>query len=134
MSMTRREFIALTATACAGCATVDCSSQAAAPRDEKTVDAGPAAGYPAEGVYPRFRDLGFFVVRRGGHLVALSSWCTHRKCKLTAETDHSFYCGCHGSTFDPFGKVTEGPAKRDLPVLPSSINGNGHLIVKVPPG
>jgi len=50
-------------------------------------------------------------------LFALSSICTHRNCLLTAEPDHSFFCNCHGSTFDENGKVTEGPAKRNLPVL-----------------
>ena len=51
--------------------------------------------------------------------------------KLKAERDYSFYCRCHGSTFDPGGKVTEGPATRNLPVLPTT-NSQGHLIVKVP--
>ena len=96
------------------------------------INAGPAGDYAADGVYSRFRDEGFFVIRKGEKLFALSAFCTHRKCKLTAESDRSFYCKCHGSTFDPGGKVTKGPAKIDLPMLPVFPNENGQLLVKVP--
>ena len=95
------------------------------------IDAGPLTNYAADGVYDGFRDLGFFVIRKGEKLTALSSYCTHQKCKLKAEHDHSFYCRCHGSTFDPGGKVTEGPATRNLPTIPT-ISEKGHLLVKVP--
>jgi Rieske Fe-S protein len=96
------------------------------------VNAGPASRYIAEGVYGDFRDQGFFIVNRGGRVFALSSYCTHRKCKLTAEADRTFYCDCHGSEFDPSGKVTEGPATRSLPVFPSSTDAHGNLIVMAP--
>ena len=80
----------------------------------------------------RYRDLGFFIVRRGATLFALSAICTHRKCKLTAELDRSFYCNCHGSTFDPAGHVTQGPARRDLPVLTTVTDERGQLLVTIP--
>ena len=59
----------------------------------------------------------FFIVRKGASLFALSAICTHRHCKLEAEADKTFYCPCHGSTFDPEGKVTD--VKR--------VSGNGML-------
>lgn len=102
------------------------------PAAERLVDAGPVSSYAAEGLYSGFRDQGFFLVRKGAKLLALSAYCTHRKCKLVAESDRSFYCKCHGSTFDPGGKVTEGPAKRDLPSLQTTVDGRGHLLVRVP--
>ena len=80
---------------------------------------------------PGFRDQGFFVIRNGEKLIALSAICTHRKCRLFAEPNRSFYCKCHGSTFDPAGKVTSGPAKRDLPILPVFVNEKGQLLVTV---
>jgi Rieske Fe-S protein len=83
-------------------------------------------------VYTAFRNRGFFIVRRGEKLFALSAICTHRRCKLDVERDHSFYCPCHGSTFDPAGHVTEGPAKRDLPVFATSIGERGELMVRIP--
>lgn len=124
----RRYFLLLAAAAASGCESV----QEGATHGERTVDAGPASQYAADGVYGSFANQGFFVIRKGAQLTALSSVCTHRACKVTAEPDRSFWCHCHGSTFDPAGRVTEGPAKRDLPLLASATNAAGHLVVKVP--
>ncbi len=130
--MNRRRFMILAA-ACAALANPDYTSarNATDGHPEKLIDAGPLSKYSADGLYDGFHDLGFFVIRKGDKLIALSSYCTHRKCKLTAERDHTFYCECHGSTFDPGGKVTQGPATRNLPVLPT-ITDKGHLFVKMP--
>ncbi|HKI68419.1 MAG TPA: Rieske (2Fe-2S) protein [Verrucomicrobiae bacterium] len=114
----------------AGCQATD-KSEVASHRKEYLVDVGLAQNYAANGVYSRFRDQGFFLVHRNGKLFALSAYCTHRRCKLTAEADGSFYCKCHGSTFDPAGNVTGGPARRDLPVLPTYTDERGDLQVKV---
>jgi cytochrome b6-f complex iron-sulfur subunit len=99
---------------------------------ERLVDAGPVTNFASNGVYNAFRNQGFFVIRNSEELFALSAICTHKKCKLAAEPDHSFYCACHGSTFDSGGRVTRGPAKRDLPVLSAFANESGHLLVKAP--
>ncbi len=131
MKLNRRQFLLLTAGFAAGCQAVNNESTPAA-HAERIINAGPVSQYTKEGVYSNFCNLGFFVVRRGGKLFVLSAICTHRKCKLTAEPNRSFYCKCHGSTFDPSGHVTEGPAKRDLPVLPTDTNGEGQLLVTVP--
>lgn len=98
---------------------------------EKRVNAGPASLYISDGVYTRYRDLGFFIVRRGPDLFAISAICTHRHCKLDAEPDRTFYCPCHGSTFDAAGKVTQGPARRDLPVFETSADADGNLWVSI---
>ncbi|MEI8341363.1 MAG: Rieske 2Fe-2S domain-containing protein [Verrucomicrobiota bacterium] len=130
--MNRRRFLLTVAVAAACCSPA--SLVEAASGGERTVDAGPLQDYSSTGVYTRFRDQGFFVIRNGAKLVVLSAICTHKKCKLTAEADRTFFCDCHGSTFDPGGMVTEGPAKRDLPVLASFTNDQGHLMVKLPQG
>ena len=128
MKLNRREFLLLTAGLAAGCQSVNYVGTSAA-RAPRIINAGPASNYATDGVYSNFRDLGFFVIRQGDHLSALSAICTHRKCKLDAQRDHSFSCPCHGSTFDNAGHVTEGPAKRDLPTLPSYTNEQGQLMV-----
>ena len=125
--MNRRQFLIL-ATACAA---ITNPKSACAHNTERFIDAGPFGKYASDGLYEGFRDLGFFVIRKGDKLTALSSFCTHRKCTLKAERDHTFYCKCHGSTFDPQGKVTEGPATRNLPEL-STTNVKGRLFVTVP--
>ena len=132
----RRRFLGLSGIWCAAC-TLGAGAGAAmanAVPAERIVDAGPIGDYAKEGVHDRFSGLGFFVIRRNGKLLALSAVCTHKKCKLNAEKDSSFYCDCHGSTFDANGKVTEGPAKRDLPFLSTQVNDRGHLLVHVAAG
>src|ERR1700754_4447072 len=123
--MNRRHFLLLAAAASAAANPKSVSGRGA----EQLIDAGPLSNYTSDGLYESFHDLGFYVIRQGDKLVALSSYCTHRKCKLKAERDHSFYCKCHGSTFDPGGKVTQGPATRDLPAL-QTVTDKGHLVVK----
>ncbi len=130
MKLNRRQFLLLTAGFVAGCQTGP-EGPSAGPQIELVLDAGPASNYLADGVYTQFLDQGFFIVRQGARLFALSSFCTHRKCKLEAESDHSFYCKCHGSTFDPDGHVTEGPARRDLPMFPATIDAGGRLRVRI---
>jgi len=131
MIINRRQFLLLAAGLAAGCQSAD-DGRAPAAGAERMINAGAVSQYVKDGVYSGFADQGFFVVRRGDKLFALSAICTHRKCKLTAEPDHSFYCKCHGSAFDRAGHVTEGPAKRDLPVLPTDTNCAGQLVVTVP--
>ena len=130
MFINRRQFLLLTAGLAAGCKSA--SDGGRATNAGHTVNAGPVGNYVADGVYSNFRDEGFFVIRQGGKLFALSAICTHRKCKLAAEPDRSFYCKCHGSTFDPTGHVTQGPARRDLPVFPATTNEHGQLLVTLP--
>jgi Rieske Fe-S protein len=132
MKINRRQFVLLTAGLAAGCKAVDDNGKTSAANAGQIFNAGPASNYAADGVYSNFRNEGFFVIRQNGKLFALSAICTHRNCKLTAEPNHSFYCKCHGSTFDPNGHFTQGPARRDLPVLPSFANQKGELIINVP--
>ena len=133
MKLNRRQFLLLSVGVAAGCRAMGDGTNSAAVA-QQAVNAGPASNYGKDGVYGNFRDLGFFVIRRGDQLFALSAICTHRKCKLKARPDHSFACPCHGSTFDAAGHVTGGPAKRDLPTLPSFTNAQDQLVVSVPAG
>jgi cytochrome b6-f complex iron-sulfur subunit len=131
MLLNRRQFLLLSAGLVAGCSSANPGTVSSV-RQARVMNAGPVADYAADGVYEHFRALGFFIIRRGNNLFALSSVCTHRHCLVDAEPDHSFQCPCHGSAFAPNGKVTEGPARRDLPVLSTFTNEKGELLVKVP--
>ncbi|HEV7990208.1 MAG TPA: FAD-dependent oxidoreductase [Gemmatimonadaceae bacterium] len=67
------------------------------------------------------------VIRRGAHKIAAfkddagvvherSAACTHMRCIVDWNTaEKSWDCPCHGSRFDPYGKVLNGPALADLP-------------------
>ena len=135
--ISRRDFFTLLTGAgvalCTGCKALDGGAGAGAGTgaSSRVINAGPVSAYSGEGVYTTYLEEGFFVIREKGKLFALSSVCTHRDCLLTAEPDHSFSCHCHGSTFDENGKVTEGPATRNLPVFATSTDAQGNLLVMV---
>jgi glycine/D-amino acid oxidase-like deaminating enzyme/nitrite reductase/ring-hydroxylating ferredoxin subunit len=53
--------------------------------------------------------------RDDGTLVAVSTRCTHLGCQLNWNAaERSWDCPCHGSRFNPEGRVLQGPAVRDL--------------------
>ena len=131
MKINRREFLILSAAFAAGCSSMEKGGAPAAAR-ERVVNAGAVSNYAADGTYAAFRTRGFFIIRQGDRLFALSSICTHRRCLLDAEPNRSFLCPCHGSTFNPDGLVTHDPAKRDLPMLATFINEKRELLVQVP--
>ena len=70
------------------------------------------------------------VIRRGAHKIAAykdesgvvherSAACTHVRCIVDWNTaEKSWDCPCHGSRFDPLGKVLNGPAIADLHPAP----------------
>jgi Rieske Fe-S protein len=133
MQINRREFLILTAAFAAGCSSMENVGAPPVGRN-RVINAGPVSNFAVDGVYTAFRTQGFFIIRQGGKLFALSSICTHRRCLVEAEADRSFLCPCHGSTFDANGQVTHGPARRDLPILETFINERGELLVKMSAG
>ncbi|MGE5504229.1 MAG: FAD-dependent oxidoreductase [Actinomycetota bacterium] len=51
-----------------------------------------------------------------GVLHRLSAVCPHLKCIVAwNEAEHSWDCACHGSRFDRWGRVVNGPANQPLP-------------------
>ena len=144
MEIDRRQFLALTS--CAATCTalggvlggaldgIACADDApVASANAITVDAGPAANFAKDGLYSDFRAQGFFLIRLGTQLTALSSVCTHRRIGLIARPDSTFYCHKHGSIFAEDGHVLKGPAKRPLPALATTVDpATGHLMVTVP--
>jgi glycine/D-amino acid oxidase-like deaminating enzyme/nitrite reductase/ring-hydroxylating ferredoxin subunit len=71
---------------------------------------------PGEGAVLR-RGAGKIAVYRdlAGGLQCLSAMCTHLACVVTwNSSEQTWDCPCHGSRFDPYGAVINGPAVRPL--------------------
>ena len=74
------------------------------------------------------------VVKLEGKTYAFQEFCTHRFGPLSEGNfhDHQVQCPWHQSCFDVrTGKVTQGPAKVDLNVYESKVQG-GKILVRVP--
>ncbi len=67
-----------------------------------------------------------YVIRDETGIWAISARCTHLGC-ATNVVDWGFVCPCHGSKFDPRGKVLTGPATGALPWFKISLAPDGAL-------
>ena len=70
----------------------------------------------------------YIVITKSNKTTVYSAHCTHLGCKIDKIKDERFICPCHGSEYDLNGKVTKGPAFKDLKVLTSKISENGKNI------
>ena len=69
-----------------------------------------------------------YVVADRDGIYAISATCTHLGCVVHREEDR-FACPCHGSIYDPDGKVIQGPAPRNLPWFSVRESPGGRLVV-----
>lgn len=55
--------------------------------------------------------------------------CTHANCEVNYDRDNMhFYCPCHGSTFDVYGRVTKGPATVPLGYYHAELQGDEVMV------
>ncbi len=64
-----------------------------------------------------------------GNYQVLVLMCTHANQPLT-RTGNNYFCTLHGSQFDHSGKVTKGPAAKDMLLLPAHLSGE-NLTIKL---
>ena len=89
----------------------------------------PTSDIPVGGgtVFPEYR----LVVTQpaAGDLRAFTAICTHDGCMLTAVTDATIRCPCHGSRFAiADGTVVNGPAARALTPRPIRVQGDSIIL------
>lgn len=104
-----------------GCKMSDRSEEA---RTEFSV--GPLSAFPL-GLSPLVAKR-VAILRDDRGLAAMSLVCTHQSCLLNTEVN-GFRCPCHGSFFTREGRVTSGPAERELPWYFVSINEADEVFV-----
>jgi cytochrome b6-f complex iron-sulfur subunit len=90
-------------------------------------DLGLAVDFPASGKLIRL-DIPSVIYRSPDGFRAYSLVCTHLGCTLE-EKGNDFSCPCHGSQFDPDGRVVQGPAVDRLPTLKVGVAEDGRLIL-----
>lgn len=98
------------------------------PPPPKEFEIGPAANYP-QGSVTVLLQIPATLRHTSRGFIAVSMKCTHLGCTVE-KPGETFECPCHGSRFDEFGKVTRGPATRDLPQLEVIETEDGNLIVR----
>ncbi len=88
------------------------------------VTAGKVSGFRPGDVFP-FRNGQFYLVRfDNGGFMAMSLKCSHLGCSVIwDESEQTFRCPCHASSFDKQGLVINPPAPRPLDTYPVVIEG-----------
>jgi nitrite reductase/ring-hydroxylating ferredoxin subunit len=59
--------------------------------------------------------------------LAINNICTHKQCSVDFDGD-SFECPCHGSEYDKYGKVTHGPATKNLKSYKTTYNADDDTL------
>ncbi len=90
-------------------------------------DLGSASSYPL-GSRTLLPQVPALLIRAGSGFTALSLVCPHLGCTVEPQPQ-GFTCPCHGSLFDPQGRVLRGPAGKPLSVLRLETTPDGHLHV-----
>jgi Rieske Fe-S protein len=143
--MNRREFFVNTCAACLGVTAVTgllpgCTTTRYAsgtpgkdgitvPIDEFKVNKKSRSGY-LPFIIVRNESLKYPIyVYRFGETEYSAVWmqCTHQGAELQASGDQ-LQCSAHGSEFNNKGKVTNGPADKDLRSFPVTVNNNELFI------
>ncbi len=129
--ISRRTFIAGTATVGAVGAVAACAPQTGAGGGRATVGGGGAGGtlvaladVPVGGAVAVTTPAGDPVIvsqPTAGTAVAFSAVCTHQGCLVTPR-GADLVCPCHGSVFDAkTGAVLQSPATKPLPSVPVTV-------------
>ncbi len=88
---------------------------------------GTPANYPV-GLAKKIEDKSVFIFSEIDGLYAISAICTHLGC-IVSQSETGFQCPCHGSKYDPDGRVIAGPAPRPLPWFEITERVDGSLMV-----
>lgn len=128
----RRQLISYTAFGTAIAIVTGCFGGNRGNAQGKTVKIGTMAGLKSNGSLKGKTPKGpVIVVPNGNQVSAVNPTCTHKSCIVDwQKANNKFVCPCHGAEYAVTGKVLKGPAKKDLPVYQTQIEGD-NILVKV---
>ncbi|MDB4977316.1 MAG: Chitinase [Myxococcaceae bacterium] len=72
------------------------------------------------------------IAREAQGVYAMSLVCTHEGCDMAVDgavSASGIFCSCHGSRFDPNGRMLRGPARSALPHFKVSVDAAGMLTI-----
>lgn len=96
-----------------------------------TIDLTIQTGLNTSGNWLLIENARTLVVNVNDSFTALTSVCTHEGCTNNwSFGNNRFTCSCHGSQFDPSGRVLNGPATSPLTQYATQRNGNTLTIMK----
>jgi Rieske Fe-S protein len=79
--------------------------------------------------HPQNKKTSIFMARMAeDRVAAYSSKCAHLGCELPLPVNNVITCPCHKATYDIQGKVTKGPAKKDLVSFEAILQGTTIVI------
>ena len=99
-----------------------CSSASGSPESFGKVPAGNVSS-TSEGALSVVPNAPAILARDKDGLYAMTITCTHQSCDVSPDGS-TLFCACHGSRFDPMGKVLMGPAIDDLAPLEQPSNAS----------
>lgn len=94
-----------------------------------TINLSIQTGLNTSGSWLLIENARTLVANVNGAFVALTSVCTHSGCSDNwTFGNNRFTCTCHGSVFDPSGRVLNGPASAPLQQFTTQVSA-GNLVV-----
>lgn len=132
MSITRRDFLKKSAASVAvGAFTIstlklnDAFSAVSEDNNtksiQKTINISDYPALQSVGGYAMISSTVIVIRTSNTKFTALNTTCTHKKCDVEFN-GKKFECPCHGSEFSKFGKVLNGPAKKNLKKYSTTYN------------
>lgn len=90
-----------------------------------TIDSGSPLATVGGMAFVQASGASFLVARTAQDAcTALTSICTHQTCTVSNVSSGAYTCPCHGSQFDPSGRVVRGPAGSPLHQFTSALVNN----------
>jgi len=94
---------------------------------EKVINLSDYPDLQSAGGYAKIADRILAIRISQSKFIVLNLTCTHKKCEVDYDGE-SFECPCHGSQYSKYGKVTQGPAEKNLKSYKAEYNADDNTL------